>query len=152
MFDAISKHKENEKFLYVCSENLQDSEIEGWLRTNKCEYDLAFMYRSISENIKPLFAKNKFDIICLFTQGTVKSLFDNFPTFKQNGTLIGSFGKNTQKVAEELGLNINIKAPVINAPSMISALDVFLSEEKNKKKNKNLKIRTNHHTFAESKK
>lgn len=134
LFDVINKHKENEKFLYVCSENQQDNEIEGWLRTNKCEYDLAFMYRSVSEDIKPLFTKHKFNIICLFTQGAVKSLFDNFPKYKQNGTLLGSFGKNTEKAAAEAGLSIDIKAPTPKAPSMISALDVFLSAETNKQK------------------
>jgi uroporphyrinogen-III synthase len=34
LFDVINKHKANEKFLYVCSENQQDSEITGWLKTN----------------------------------------------------------------------------------------------------------------------
>ena len=134
LFDAINKHKENEKFLYVCSENQQDNEIEGWLKSNKCEYDLAFMYRSVSDNIKPLLSKNKIDVICLFTPSAVKSLFDNFPKFKQNGTLIGSFGKNTEKTAEDLGLRIDIKAPTPQAPSMISALDVFLSADKNSRK------------------
>ena len=32
LFDVINKHKGNEKFLYVCSENQQDSEITGWLK------------------------------------------------------------------------------------------------------------------------
>jgi Uroporphyrinogen-III synthase len=134
LFEAINKHKENEKFLYVCSENQQDNEIESWLRMNKCEYDLAFMYRSISNDIKLLFTKNKFDIICLFTPSGVKSLFDNFPKFKQNGALIGSFGKNTEKIANDFGLSTDIKAPTQQAPSMISALDIFLSAERNKNK------------------
>src|SRR5690348_15563392 len=48
MFDAINKHKGNEKFLYVCSENQQDNEIVNWLKTNSCEFSLAFMYRTQS--------------------------------------------------------------------------------------------------------
>jgi uroporphyrinogen-III synthase len=32
MFDVINKHKENERFLYVCSENQQDNEIVNWLK------------------------------------------------------------------------------------------------------------------------
>ena len=35
MFDVINKHKENEKFLYVCSENQQDNEIVNWLKNEK---------------------------------------------------------------------------------------------------------------------
>src|SRR5437762_3740347 len=51
MFEVINKHKENEKFLYVCSENQQDNDIVTWLKNNKCEYQLAFMYRSVSNDI-----------------------------------------------------------------------------------------------------
>ena len=32
LVDVINKHKSNERFLYVCSENQQDSEITGWLK------------------------------------------------------------------------------------------------------------------------
>ena len=42
LFDVINKHKSNEKFLYVCSENQQDSEITGWLKANGCGFSLAF--------------------------------------------------------------------------------------------------------------
>jgi uroporphyrinogen-III synthase len=128
MFDVINKHKENEKFLYVCSENQQDNEIVNWLKNNKCEFKLAFMYRSISNDIKPVMEKDKFDVICFFTPSGVKSLFDNYPKYKQNGTLLGTFGTNTTKAAEEAGLTLNIKAPVPQAPSMVSALDKFLAE------------------------
>ena len=62
MLDVINKHKENEKFLYVCSENQQDNDICGWLKLHKCSFDLAFMYRSISNDITPLFAKKGFEI------------------------------------------------------------------------------------------
>jgi len=128
MFDGINKHKENEKFLYVCSENQQDNEIVNWLKNNKCEFQLAFMYRSISNDIKPVMEKDEFDVICFFTPSGVKSLFDNYPKYKQNGTLLGAFGTNTTKAAEEAGLTLNIKAPVPQAPSMVSALDKFLAE------------------------
>lgn len=127
MFDVINKHKENERFLYVCSENQQDNEIVNWLKNNKCEHQLAFMYRSISNDIKEVMAVYKFDIICFFTPSGIKSLFDNFPKFKQNGTLLGAFGANTSKAAEEAGLTLNIKAPIPQAPSMVSALDKFLA-------------------------
>jgi len=132
MFDVINKHKENEKLLYVCSENQQDNEIVNWLKNNQCEYQLAFMYRSVSNDVKPVMDKQEFDVICFFTPSGVKSLFDNYPSFNQNGTFIGAFGSNTIKAIEDAGLNVQIKAPAPQAPSMIAALDIFLSE-KNKK-------------------
>jgi len=128
MFDVINKHKNNEKFLYVCSENQQDNEIVNWLKSNNCEYALGFMYRTQSNDVKELLAKNHFDIICFFTPSGIKSLFDNMPMFKQNGTVIGAFGGNTLRAAEEAGLTLEIKAPQPQAPSMVAALDRYLSE------------------------
>ncbi len=127
MFDAINKHKGNEKFLYVCSENQQDNEIVNWLKTNNCEYVLAFMYRSVSSDVKDILAKNHYDVMCFFTPSGIRSLFDNQPSFKQNGTVIGAFGNNTSKAAEDAGLKLEIKAPQPQAPSMVAALDKFLA-------------------------
>ena len=133
MFDSINKHKGNEKFMYVCSENQQDNEIVNWLKSNNCEYVLAFMYRTQSNDVKELITKTNFDVICFFTPSGVKSLFDNLPKYKQNGTLIGAFGSNTVKAVEEAGLKLEIRAPQPLVPSMVSALDQYLSAQLKKK-------------------
>jgi len=130
LFDVINKHKNNEKFLYVCSENQQDNEIVNWLKTNNCGFTLGFMYRTISSNIKESISIDEFEIICLFTPSGVKSLFDNFPTFKQNSTAVGAFGSNTARAVEEAGLVLQIKAPAPQSPSMMTALDKYLNEIK----------------------
>ena len=95
---------------------------------------MAFMYRSISNDIKTVMDAQPIDVICFFTPSGVRSLFDNYPDFKQNGTVIGAFGNNTSKAVEEAGLELAIKAPAPQAPSMISALDIFLSSTTGKKK------------------
>ena len=129
MFDVINKHKENERFLYVCSENQQDNDIVSTLKSFKCEYQLGFMYRTVSNDIKELIVNTEFDIICFFTPSGVKSLLENVPKYKQNGTKVGSFGTNTSKAVEEAGLKLDIKAPAPKTPSMLAALDQYLSEE-----------------------
>jgi len=93
------------KFLYVCSENQQDNEIVNWLKSNHCEFQLAFMYRSVSNNVKEVMEQTSYDIICFFTPSGVKSLIDNYPRFKQNGTNFGAFGNNTIKAVEEAGFS-----------------------------------------------
>jgi uroporphyrinogen-III synthase len=133
MFDVINKHKGNEKFLYVCSENQQDNEIVNWLKANNCEFALAFMYRTQSNDIKELLTSKEYDIICFFTPSGVKSLFDNLPKYKQNGTVIGAFGNNTSRAVEEAGLKLEIKAPEPQAPSMVAALEKFLAATFGKK-------------------
>jgi uroporphyrinogen-III synthase len=78
--------------------------------------------------------KKEFDIICFFTPSGVRSLFDNFPTYKQNGTVIGAFGNNTSKAVEDAGLTLEIKAPQPQTPSMVAALEQYLSKVVKKNK------------------
>ncbi len=134
MFDVINKHRDSESFLYVCSENQQDNEIVNWLKNNHCEFQLAYMYRTISNDITSVFSKQDFHVICFFTPSGVKSLLDNFPDFKQNGTTFGAFGSNTAKAVEDAGFQLEIKVPSPQKPSMVAALDQFLSAEKPVKK------------------
>lgn len=133
LFEVFNKHKNNEKFLYVCSENQQDNDIVNWLKTNECDFMLAFMYRTKSSDVKEYLINNDYDVICFFTPSGVKSLFHNLPKFKQNGTFIGAFGSNTSRAVEEAGLKLAIKAPQPNAPSMVAALELFLSASNKKK-------------------
>ncbi len=132
LFDVINKHKSNEKFLYVCSENQQDNEIVNWLKSNFCEFVLGFMYRSRSNDVKALLEQKEFDVICFFTPSGVKSLFDNLPKYKQNGTVIGAFGGNTMRAVEDAGLKLEIKAPQPQTPSMVAALEQFILASKKK--------------------
>ncbi|TAF51040.1 MAG: DUF4271 domain-containing protein [Sphingobacteriia bacterium] len=127
LFDVINKHKEAEKFLYVCSENQQDSEIVNWLKNHRCDFQLGFMYRSISNNIKPVLDQSEFDVICFFTPSGVKSLLDNCPAFKQNGTVMTAFGSNTSKAVADAGFRLDIQVPSPQKPSMVAALDQHLS-------------------------
>lgn len=132
LFDVINKHKENEKFLYPCSES-QDNEIINWLKTHKCEYAVPVLYRTVSNDVKEILSKTEYDIICFFTPSGVKSLIENLPRYKQNGTLIGAFGTNTFRAVEDAGLSLHIKAPEPQTPSMVSALDKFLAISLKKK-------------------
>lgn len=133
LFDVINKHKANEKFLYVCSENQQDNDIVNWLKTNNCEFDLAFMYRSVSSDVKEILTNTEYDVICFFTPSGVKSLFDNLPSYKQNGTILGAFGSNTSRAIEEAGLKLEIKVPQPQTPSMVAGLEQYLSSVFKKK-------------------
>ena len=130
LFDVINKHKDNEKFLYPCSQSF-DSEITNWLKSHHCEYATPVLYKIISADVKAVMSSG-FDVICFFTPGGVKSLLENFPEYQQNGTRIGAFGPNTFKAVEDAGLTLDIKAPMPMAPSMVSALELFLSSQKKK--------------------
>ena len=130
LFDVINKHKDNEKFLYPCSESF-DSEITNWLKVHNCGFATPVLYKIVSNDIREVIDK-KYDVICFFTPGGVRSLLENFPEYQQNGTRLGAFGANTFKAAEEAGLVLEIKAPLPQTPSMISALEKFLLSGKKK--------------------
>ena len=133
MFDVLNKHKLNEKFLYVCSENQQDNEIVNWLKEHATKFELGYMYRSVSSDISALLKTTEFDIICLFTPSGLKSLYDNQPGFVQNGTTLAAFGSNTCKAIEDAGLNLHIKVPSPQVSSMFAGLDQFLAQSTKKK-------------------
>ena len=83
LFDVITKYKEQESFLYPCSESF-DSEITNWLISNGCEYAIPVLYQIISNDIKDIISKHNYDIICFFTPLGVRSFVQNCPDYKQN--------------------------------------------------------------------
>ncbi|MEO8568914.1 MAG: uroporphyrinogen-III synthase, partial [Ginsengibacter sp.] len=102
LFDVITKYKEQESFLYPCSESF-DSEITNWLISNNCEYAIPVLYQIISNDIKDIISKHNYDIICFFTPLGVRSFVQNCPEFQQNGTMLGAFGDNTRKAVIAAG-------------------------------------------------
>lgn len=131
LFDVINKYKEQENFLYPCSHSF-DSEITNWLISNNCVYAIPVLYEIISNDVREIIKKHNYDIICFFTPLGVKSFVENCPSFKQNGNLIGAFGDNTRKAVIAAGLRPDIIAPQLKMPSMVSALESYLSGLKKK--------------------
>jgi len=127
LFEVIDKYKDQERFLYPCSQSF-DSEITNWLNSNNCDYAIPVLYEVISNDVKDILTKHNYEIICFFTPLGVKSFTENCPSFNQNGTVIGAFGDNTRKAVIAAGLQPDIIAPQPKAQSMVSALENFLSE------------------------
>jgi uroporphyrinogen-III synthase len=88
------------------------------------------MYKTVSNDIKQIVEEGNFDMICFFTSSGVKSLFENIPHYTQQSTLIGAFGAGTVKSVLEAGLQLSIKAPEPQIPSMAAAIALFLGSEK----------------------
>ncbi|WP_346317246.1 uroporphyrinogen-III synthase [Chitinophaga sp. YIM B06452] len=125
LLEVMNKHRENEKFLFPSSDS-QKKDIEEWLKANKCEYATASLYKTVSNDVKEVLTNTEYDMIVFFSPSGVKSLFENMPKFKQNGTHIGAFGPTTSAAVEEAGLRLDVKAPAPQAPSMVAALEQFL--------------------------
>lgn len=128
--DLLQKHK-NEKYLFLRS-NVSNSEIPEFMDKAKLNYKEAIMYRTVCSDLSDL-AHVNFDIIAFFSPSGIKSLFENFPDFKQNNTRIAAFGSSTKEAVESAGLNLDIEAPTPQAPSMKMALELYLRESNKKK-------------------
>ncbi len=131
MLEVIARHKIKEKYI-VPVNDICRNEILECMQKNNLEYSEVVLYKTVCADVKELLEK-KHDMIVFFTPGGVKSLFENKPDFNQNGTLIGAFGPITTKAVEDAGLNLQLKAPLPNAPSMVAALDLYLAAQAKKK-------------------
>jgi uroporphyrinogen-III synthase len=131
MLEVIAKHKSKERYL-VPVNDICRNEILECLNKNNLQYAEVMLYKTVVNDVKKELSLHP-DMIVFFTPGGVKSLFENDPEFKQNGTLIGAFGPITTKAVEDAGLELHLKAPLPGAPSMVAALDQFLSSHAAKK-------------------
>lgn len=122
--DVINKHK-NEKYLLPVSDNGKN-DLAAHLEKHNIKYADVTLYRMVSNDIASVM-QAEYDVIVFFSPNSVQSLFDFNPAFKQNGTMIGAFGPTTSKAIEDFGMRLDIKAPAPNAPSMVSALELFLA-------------------------
>ena len=120
----VIKNHPTEKYLFPCSD-WRKPEIEKFMKKNKYNFKEAFFYRIVSSDLSDLKDVN-YDIIVFFSPADVRSLFENFPKFKQNKTLIAAFGATTVKAITEASLTVNITAPSVQYPSMVMALDKYI--------------------------
>lgn len=121
----IKKHK-TEKFLLPCSDQVKQSMIDI-MNGLQVEWKRAVLFRTVISDLSDL--ENVFyDVLVFFSPSGIKSLFENFPQFKQNNTRIAVFGNSTVKAAEEAGLKIDIAAPSEETPSMTMALEKYIKE------------------------
>ncbi len=123
LMDVIKKHK-NETYLLPCSD-IHKEEIADRLELQKVKYTRAVMYKTVAANLKDL-ADVNYDVLVFFSPSGIKSLFKNFPKFKQNNTRIACFGTTTAEAIKKAGLKLDILAPTPKAPSMTMALEQYI--------------------------
>lgn len=124
LLEVIGKHK-NETYIVPTSDNGKN-DIAQYLAKHSIKYAEVTLYKMVSNDIAPVMA-SAYDMIVFFSPFSVQTLFEHDPAFKQETTVIGAFGPTTSKAVEDSGLRLDVKAPAPNAPSMVSALELYLS-------------------------
>ncbi len=121
----ILKNK-NEKFLFPCS-NIRNNAVPDLMKKHGIPLTEAIMYETVPADLSDL-TEVFYDIICFFSPSGVHSLVENFPDWKQNKTRLAAFGPTTAKAIKDLGLILDIEAPLPNAPSMVGALELYIKK------------------------
>lgn len=119
----VLKNKE-EKFYLPCSDQ-GNPEVTRFFADLSVPIQEAVMYRNVNNDLSNL-AEVKFDIIAFFTALEIKSIFEQFPNFKQEDRRICVFGTAALKAVAEQGMTVNIQAGTPDAPSIAVALENYL--------------------------
>ena len=113
-----------EKFLVPTSGSLNPDIIKT-LDSFEISWDRAQLFNTVVSDLSDL-RNVYYDILVFFSPLGIESLFENFPDFKQNKTLIAVYGNTTEEAAIGKNLRIDIKAPTELAPSMAMAIEKYI--------------------------
>ena len=125
MKEAFLKNKDC-KYLVPVTEPHKSSTLEA-LKNFNLNFTTAVFSRTISNNMKDV-NLNDYQIIVFFTPAGIKSLFENFPDFKQGDIVIGASGTLTAQAAREAGLKVQIESPTKEFSSINAALEAFIKK------------------------
>lgn len=125
LLPLIKKHKD-QKFLLPCSDKVKPSMLRK-LNDVGVEWKRVILYKTVVSDLSDL-EDVFYDVLVFFSPSGIKSLFENFPGYKQNNTRIAVFGNSTVKAAEDAGLKIDIAAPSKENPSMTMALEKYIKK------------------------
>ena len=119
----VTRNKE-EKFFLPCSDQ-GNPEVTRFFKDLKVPIQEAVMYRTVNNDILDL-KDIKYDIIAFFSALEIKSMFDQFPDFRQEDRRICVFGTSAQKAVVERGMTVQIQSGTPEAPSIAVALEKYL--------------------------
>ncbi|MEE0937092.1 MAG: uroporphyrinogen-III synthase [Bacteroidales bacterium] len=124
LVDVITKHKE-ETYLFPCAED-SSADYFKTLETSKITFKKAVMYRSEVKDLSAINIKD-FDMVAMFSPIGVKAFVENFQGANHENIFIAAFGTTTQAALKSAKLRSYIPAPTPEHPSMVMAIDKFLS-------------------------
>ena len=129
-FLAAVQKNNKEKFLLPVSDILPER-MEA-LAALKINLTPAMMYRTVTNDFTAD-EKCDYDLMLFFSPVGIHSLLKNVPDFLVDGhqkAAIGTFGAPTAQAVRDSGLRLDIEAPTKENMSMTSALDDFLTKNK----------------------
>lgn len=128
---TITKH--NKESYFVPMSDVHKDDMRLLLEDVDVEHVLAIMYRTVDADFEES-EKLDYDMIILFSPSGLRCLLNNFPDFAKRNIKIATFGVATAKAVKEIGLDITVEAPTVQAPSMVAALQLHVKQLKKNSK------------------
>ena len=120
-----SRHKD-EKFLITVSDSGSKDAITRLFESNGLDFTTGVFVKSVPQDLKDV-DMHSYDAVVVFNAADIKSIYSNFPDFKQGEIKFISYGSSVVKAMNEAGLSIEISAPTPEIPSISKALENYLS-------------------------
>ncbi|MBQ6958193.1 MAG: uroporphyrinogen-III synthase [Bacteroidales bacterium] len=128
MVQSIGAKHKGENFLIACTDQLKP-DVHKLFTKEKLKHGSAVFVRTVSNDIRDIDLHN-YQIVAFYSPADIKSLQEAWPEFKQESLLFATYGPSTARAAEEAGLQVAIKAPTPQAPSIAEALSNYLDSDK----------------------
>lgn len=125
IIELVSAKHKGEKFLITASVGSNSEPITRLFEAAGLDYSVGDLVKAVSQDIKDLDI-HSYDLMVMLSPFDVASLKENFPDFEQGDIKIVSFGKSVVKAIEDAGMEITVKAPSPEAPSVGKAIELYL--------------------------
>ncbi len=128
MVQSIGAKHKGENFLIACTDQLKP-DVHKLFTKEKLKHGSAVFVRTVSNDIRDIDLHN-YQIVAFYSPADIKSLQEAWPEFKQESLLFATYGPSTARAAEEARLQVAIKAPPPQAPSIAVELSNYLDSDK----------------------
>ena len=128
MVQAIGTKHKGEHFLIACTDSLKP-DVQKLFTKEKLKHGSAVFVRTVSNDLHEI-DLHSYQIVAFYSPSDVRSLQESYPDFKQDGIVFATYGPSTARAMDEAGLQVEIKAPSPNAPSIAEALSNYLESGK----------------------
>lgn len=123
LIELIIKHKD-EKCLLALSEP-HKPELPETLAKLRLPVDPVILARTVASDLDDVHLAD-YDLLALYSPTDVRTLVERFGT--EALPAVAVFGEGTLRAALEAGITVQANAPTPEAPSMVKALDLYLSK------------------------
>lgn len=119
------KHK-NERFLIVTPDQ-QNPELIKLFEESHLQFTTSVMAKFVVDNLKNINIA-EYNLLAFYNAEDIKSLKENFPTYKKGDSKIIVFGSKACKAAKDCGLEITIEGPTKEFTSLSAAIEKIIKE------------------------